>query len=252
MKVITIHGIRRQFRWDEEFAVIPDLKSHNIEVLNFDFGYFTIWQFLWPPSRNKIIDKFCKFYDDNIGNSKNLPCAVAHSFGTYVVFAAMNKYDVIKFDKVIFCGSILNSKLDFRKIFDNNQIQKLFNDHGHLDWFLKFTRIVIGKKCGKAGKSGFLDIPAQYRERFVNRPNYKGHSDYFLTLHMQQNWITYLSETSNTFKFNKGILTNEVIERIYKNIEENKDDFTVNEISFNARIDESGNYFAKYEKKGIN
>ncbi len=252
MKVVTVHGIRRQHRWDEDFAALPELKNHNIEVVNFDYGYFSIWKFLTPSKRDKIVVDFCRFYSEHFKDSDELPSVIAHSFGTYVVFSALEKYDVIKFDTIIFCGSILYHKLDFRYIMASNQVGKIYNDHGKFEWFLKITRYIINKKCGKAGKVGFLDIPPKYKDRIINRENFKAHSDYFLPMHMSKNWLPQLIHTDARFIYSTEILRNEVIDRIYQNINKDKNDFNINEIFFNVRVDELGNYFAKYEKKGIN
>ena len=112
MKVFTVHGIRRKHRWYENFEVLEGIKKNKIEILKFDFGYFTLWDFIRKSKREEIIDKFCAFYSEKMLNSTVLPCAIGHSFGTYILFKAMQKYDVIKFDRIIFCGSILNSEID--------------------------------------------------------------------------------------------------------------------------------------------
>ena len=252
MKVFTVHGIRRKHRWYENFEVLEGIKKNKIEILKFDFGFFTLWDFLRKSKRDEIIDKFCAFYSDKMLNSTVLPCAIGHSFGTYILFKAMQKYDVIKFDRVIFCGSILNSEIDFRELFENGQVKNIINDYGEREWFVGITRIIIDKNCGKAGLIGFKDIPPKFKDMFVNRKNYKSHSEYFLPLHMSQNWLPFITKSNEKFGFNEDIFRKEIIDRVYKNIDKSHIDYEINEVSYYARIDNKGNYYAKYEQKGLN
>jgi ribosomal protein S18 acetylase RimI-like enzyme len=252
MKIITVHGIRRHNRWDESFAELEELKANKVEVLVFDYGFFGFFRFIRKSKREEIITKFCEFYSNNFDGNGEPPSVVAHSFGTFIILKSMEKYDTIKFDKIIFCGSILNSKTDFRTFFERNQINYLFNDHGSLEWFLKFTRRLIGKECGNAGKVGFKDVPAKYKNQIKNQSNVKNHSEYFLELHMKQHWLTVFLNKLSQPNYNSDILRPEIIERIYKNIEKTHEEFTINEIKYSARIDSERNYFAKYERKGIN
>ncbi|HLP63454.1 GNAT family N-acetyltransferase [Flavobacterium sp.] len=253
MKIVTIHGIRRDNRWYEEIPNMEVINELNIDVLYFDYGFFSFFKFLTKKQRNKIINNFSQFYSDNFkGENTILPSIIAHSFGTYVVFQAMKKYDVIKFDKIIFCGSILNSKLDFRDLIAKQQFKQLKNDHGKLEWFLKYTRYIIDKDCGKAGKVGFLDIPLDKKNMIINSESYKSHSEYFLPINMEKNWIPFLIEDIQKFEYNKEILKDLIIDRIYDNISSTNELLEINNIKFFSRVDKKGNYFAKYVKDGLN
>ncbi|WP_406824127.1 GNAT family N-acetyltransferase [Pedobacter sp. KACC 23697] len=252
MKIITVHGIRRTNRWYENLPTFQEAKDHNLEILYFDYGYFSFWKFVRKKHREKILEKFCSFYSENIKDNKFPPSVVAHSFGTYIVYQAMKKYDVIKFDKIIFCGSILNEKTDFRPMIKNKQFAVLKNDHGSLEWFLKYTRRIIDKDCGKAGKVGFTDIPLDNINFIQNYESYKSHSEYFLPMHMKENWMKFFINGLSKFSYNHELLRPNIIDRIYENIELTAEPFLVNSISFFARIDTDGNYFAKYTKEGVN
>lgn len=246
MKLITVHGIRRNNRWYEDIAVIEMVNKERIEIVPFDYGYFSSIRFLLPCQRKKIIEKFCQFYDENFNSSIVKPSVVAHSFGTDIVFEAMKKYENVKFDCIILCGSILNSKTDFTSYINQNQFRKLYNDHGTLDYFLLFSRLV-SNRYGRAGKIGFKNIPKIHRKYIINRKNYKGHSDYFLPLHIEKNWIQELISSRNIGTYNSKILKNEIIERLYTKNFQVESDFQILEIGFFARIDIEGNYFGKYQ-----
>jgi len=252
MKIITVHGIRRTNRWYEHLPTIKETQEHNIEILYFDYDYFSFRKFLRKKHRELIITKFCDFYNKNITDTANPPSVIAHSFGTYIVYQAMKKYDVIKFNKIIFCGSILSENIDFRPLIRRKQFFALKNDHGTLEWYLKFTKRIIDKDCGQAGKIGFLDIPIDKQQMILNSENYKSHSEYFLPLHMQINWMTFLTNGLMKYSYNPELLKPNIIERIYENINFTQEKFLVNSINFFARIDSDGNYYAKYEKQGVN
>jgi ribosomal protein S18 acetylase RimI-like enzyme len=245
MKIITIHGIRRQNRFNETLSSLDSVTENSLEIIPFDFGYFKLIKFLWPLTREAVVNEFCQFYSNNFINEEVPPSAIAHSFGTYVVYRAMERHKHIKFSTIILCGSILNSKTDFRTMINNNQFKNLYNDHGKKEWFLKVTRICINRYCGNAGKVGFKDIPRNYQNKVINRGNYFRHSDYFLDINMDKEWIATLLKNKIRFNFKKTILRDEVIERIYKNQENSNYPFKILGVEYFARIDKDRTYFAK-------
>lgn len=245
MKVITIHGIRRQNRFNESLSSLKSVTENNIEIIPFDFGYFKLIKFLCPWTREAVVDEFCQFYSNLFINDDTPPSAIAHSFGTYVIYRAMERQKHIKFTTIILCGSILNSKTDFRSIINNNQFKNIYNDHGRKEWFLKVTRLCINKYCGNAGKVGFKDIPKNHQARIINRVNYFSHSDYFLDINMDKEWIATLLQNKVKYNYKKSILRDEVIERIYKNQESSNYPFKILKAEHFARIDKDRTYFAK-------
>ena len=111
---MTVHGIRTNGRWQKTLSEV--LSQNKIQVKNFDFGYFILIKLLIPYYRTKMIEDFNKFYNEtinvksskvNLKDHQKLPSVVAHSFGSYIIGWAMEKYSGIRFDKVILCGSIL-------------------------------------------------------------------------------------------------------------------------------------------------
>src|SRR5687767_6913401 len=103
MKVITIHGIRRQQKWYETLRDLDAWKRTGVEVVNFEYGYFTLESFLLPWRRERAISEFLEFYSKQIQDGE-IPSVVAHSFGTYILFKALSTYKVIKFDRIILVG----------------------------------------------------------------------------------------------------------------------------------------------------
>lgn len=249
MKIVAVHGIQRVNKWYETLQAMEKVKTEKITILPYDYGYFSGFKFTKKSKRQKIVEGFAKFYSDNFKSNEALPSAIAHSFGTAVIFHAMDQYDVIRFDTIILCGSILNANIDLRKYFNTGQIKHIVNDCGAREWFVKYTWL-LSKGYGELGKIGFQDIPPQFKESIQNRLADKSHSDYFLPLNMEVNWIDYLIKQSKKSEYDHRILRKDVIDRVYK--KSFNGDFEINSIKFNARIDSDGNYYAKYHAIGLN
>jgi ribosomal protein S18 acetylase RimI-like enzyme len=249
MKIVAVHGIQQENKWYETLQAMEKVKEEKLTILPYNYGYFSGFKFSRKSKRQNIVDGFAKFYSDNFKSNESLPSVIAHSFGTAVIFHAMDQYDVIKFDTIILCGSILNSKIDLRKYFNSGQIKHIVNDCGDREWFVKFSWL-LSREYGQLGKIGFQDIPPQFKDCILNRQSQKSHSDYFLPKNMEVNWIDYLLKLNNKLVYDHRILRKDVIDRVYK--KSFNGEFEINNIQFNARIDRDGNYYAKYHAKGIN
>jgi len=233
--------------------VIDETKKAKLRPIEYDYGFFRGDEFIRPNRRYNKVMEFCDFYDLNYSANEPLPSVIAHSFGTLIIYEAMLKYDRIKFDTIIFCGSILHTKTDFRNLLDRDQFKKLINEHGSEEWFLKFTRLLtIKRKMGKAGNDGFLDIPVNRKDKIINKPNYKSHSEYLKPLHMKEHWIPELAKCIYQAEYDPQILRDEVIKRTYYSGYQNRTDFNVTSVGFYARIDNYGNYYTKVHNRGIN
>lgn len=248
MQIITIHGIRRQTKWYDEFKKLPHWENTGVKIENFEYGYFTMVQFLIPHYRRKVLREFQIYYSQNF-NPNYPPNLICHSFGTYIFYSSIKKYKSIKFNKVILCGSILSRKIDWTSFFEANQVKYLLNDFGKLDSVVKFSSLII-RECGTSGQKGFLKVPEMYYNCFHQRDNYYEHSDYFLPLNMQENWAKLFIPEKRFFNYKKDILRTEIIDRIYKNICNENIEYSL--VEYFGRIDERGNYFAHYLKRGIN
>ncbi|MEA5401375.1 N-acetyltransferase [Arcicella sp. DC2W] len=254
MKIITIHGIRREKRWYNDLKNLHIWSQQKIEVIPFEYGYFSLFQFLLPWKRKSVYNKFLEFYKKNVEQNEPAPSLVCHSFGTLIFFNCLNKHSSLKFDNVILCGSIVDPHLDWDSYFKNGQIKRVKNDYGIDDWVVNLSSFVI-KNCGASGKNGFENIPQSLikDKKFIQERNYFNHSDYFYTPHMEKNWVKFLLEGSVKFNFRKDILRDDIIERIYENEKEN--DVEVSKIVFKSRVDffkTTGNYYGSYTMDCIN
>jgi hypothetical protein len=61
------------------------------------------------------------------------PRIIAHSFGTYLVARALELNPELKFDRVIFCGSIVRRDYPWSRIIAAGQVGRVLNDYGDRD-----------------------------------------------------------------------------------------------------------------------
>jgi pimeloyl-ACP methyl ester carboxylesterase len=189
---ITVHGIRTHARWQRVLGEI--LNDNNIRHRSYDLGHYGVHKFLFNSSREKKVDEFYDFYSRVVQEKRTLldpedyskrPSIVAHSFGSYIVGYCMLKYEEVKFDKIILCGSILPVDFDWFTLFSRDQVNFVRNDYGIRDFWTRIVgRIVLG--TGKSGCDGFGFVSTIFSEE---RFDYFHHSDYFHRNHMRKQKI---------------------------------------------------------------
>jgi serine/threonine-protein kinase len=209
--VIPLHGIRTHAEWQRAFVTLT--QETNLENLRerlpdvfycpFDewsFGYFWLPSFLSPRKREQK-NKWFRYEYDRLLESKhaeikntNYPSIVAHSFGTYILGHALIKYEYIKFDKLIFCGSILPRSFPWKTLIDRGQVSKIRNEYGTKDIWVRCAGWFI-KRAGSSGYNGFdVEVDGKVNQKMFL---YK-HSEYFEKGHMRNFWIPFLLGVSPT------------------------------------------------------
>lgn len=248
MKIITIHGIRRNIKWYEKLKDLDGWNKTSIEIINFEYGYFTFGSFINPLGRKRAVREFLDFYSKNI-KAEERPSVIAHSFGSYILIKSLKKYSVIKVDKVILCGSILSQNTDWETLFKNGQIRHLFNDIGENDLAVRFSRVVSPFTCGPSGQKGF-NIPKELNNVVTQKFSEFDHSDSFFVLNMNDVWIPFILRDVRKFTYDEKILSRSIIERMYNT--QIAIGLKIREAKFIARIDSGSNYFANYTISVIN
>ncbi|MGB1315330.1 MAG: GNAT family N-acetyltransferase [Chitinophagales bacterium] len=245
MRIITLHGIRRSDKWYRKFSKLESIISKGINVLNFEYGYFTLGSFISPWMRKRVINEFITFYNEEIYDDE-IPSVICHSFGTYVLYKSLLQQKTIVIDKLILCGSILKEDIDWQILFDRRQISEIYHDIGHNDRIVKLSSFI--PDCGNSGKKGFT-VQKELLKKITQETNHFGHSDYFTEKHMTKVWTKFLLKHLPTFKFNRELLSDDIINRIYKC---NTDPaFSISKAKFNARIDKGRNYYGYYIYEGV-
>lgn len=191
---ISVHGIRTYGPWQKTFATV--MSGHPTKVESYDYGWYGLGGFLIPALRSRKIDEFYEWYSQKVrgcrgvdlGRYDRRPCLAAHSFGTWIAGYAMLKFEDIRFDKLILCGSILPCDFDWATLFARDQVARVRNECGWKDpWPQRAGRLIA--RMGRSGSQGFdwfdppvEDIPC---EEF-------GHRDFQHEQHMEACWRPFL------------------------------------------------------------
>jgi Zn finger protein HypA/HybF involved in hydrogenase expression/pimeloyl-ACP methyl ester carboxylesterase len=195
--VIGLHGIRTSAEWHRTLAEVAQNHNWKCRTDRWCFGRFSLLRFLLPWQRNTRVKWFRRTYSDERDDSQagfdyskeSYPSIVAHSFGTYILGNALLKYDNIRFNKVILCGSILPRVFPWDKILERGQIQEVRNEYGTNDFWSKRVRYFVAA-TGPSGVQGFkCTDPRLHQEEYSF-----DHSEYFEKSHINDKWFPFLNE----------------------------------------------------------
>jgi pimeloyl-ACP methyl ester carboxylesterase len=182
--VFSLHGIRTRGKWQKE--VTPLLSDfHHIPL---DYGHFLALQLLLPWSRSSRIDWF---RDEYIRECDRLRCKhpsiIAHSFGTYLIAAAIEKYPQITFERIILSGSIIRANFPWQDFILRGQVGAVLNQYGGQDIWVRIIEWFV-PDAGPSGARGFDSSHGIIQQ---NHPRFR-HSDYFYDLNYTSNWLPFL------------------------------------------------------------
>ena len=186
--VLTVHGIRTTGDWQRELTDV--LTQHKYRHVPLGFGFFSALSLLMPWSRARKVEWFRRVYSDKFATAERLPSVIAHSFGSYIVTKAMLKYDDIRFDKMIVCGSIVSRTYPWSKVLvQRNQVNKVLNEAGGRDLWARLVEWVVSD-AGSSGVSGFDDLADGRVVELIHERH--EHSDYFYRQNFEQRWVPFL------------------------------------------------------------
>ena len=197
--LFPLHGIRTYGKWyDQLITVIQSNKFLCTWLCRTDkwrYGKFPLIFFIIGSTRNARIKWFRSTYS-SVMNDKDLqiedgdfPSFIAHSFGTYILGYALLRYENIRLEKIILCGSILPVNFPWDKIIERGQVQAVRNEYGVKDFWCKNVRHFI-PGTGLSGVKGFKCAhPRLDQKKFLF-----GHSEYFEIGHMKNYWMPFLDK----------------------------------------------------------
>jgi len=185
--VISIHGIRTGGAW-QKAALNSELQKQHIRHESLDYNFFRAIELVLPWSRSRKIDWFRSEYERLITDTDNPPSIIAHSFGTYIIAGALEKYSEIRFDRIIFCGSIVRRDFNWNSLIEKGRVGALLNEYGGKDLWVRLAAWVISDG-GASGAVGFNCAAPDIYQRF--RPKFR-HSDFFYRLNYTNNWTPFL------------------------------------------------------------
>lgn len=205
--VISLHGIRTRGEWQKALAEL--LSAKGAVAVGADYGYLSLAGFLIAATLQLKADWFLKKYEETCAKYRNLladatpsryPCLVAHSFGTFVAAHSMLKYEQIKFDQVIICGSILKTDFPWWVLLHREQVRAVRHEYGLKDIWTRFCRLVV-PNTGNSGAVGFEAGQPEFDEESYD--DYK-HSDFFSESHMTEKWLPLLRSGGKRFHIRHG------------------------------------------------
>jgi hypothetical protein len=196
LKVICpLHGIRTLAVWQKGLSDLAGSRGWTCRLDRWSYGRFSLLAFLTPWTREAKLKWLRRQYDAEIHDRRldieqgQTPSVVAHSFGTYILGYTLLRFDFIRFNKVILCGSILPVDFPWDKLIERGQVQAVRNEYGVRDPWVKRVRCFV-RGTGPSGASGFT---CQH-DRLEQEEFEYDHGDYFGIDHMEDRWIPFLNK----------------------------------------------------------
>jgi hypothetical protein len=194
--VFVLHGIRTHAEWQRAFSEVAQIAGWKVRSDRWNFGYFSVLRLLLPGQRHAKVKWFRETYRTETRDKDvslpdgTYPSIVAHSFGTYILGNALLKYDWLRFDKVVLCGSILPRDFPWAELFRRKQVKAVRNEYGTNDfWTRVVRRFVAGSGCSGCFGFRFSHVGFE-QEKFEY-----DHSEYFEKGHMEAKWLPFLEAT---------------------------------------------------------
>jgi alpha-beta hydrolase superfamily lysophospholipase len=174
----VIHGIRDRGYWTHKIArrirsrAKSDGNAWATETSS--YGYFPMLPFLFTRYRRRKVEWLMDQYAEARARYPNARFSyVGHSNGTYLLAKAMALYPCCRFERVVFAGSVVPRRYDWRRRMrgDRPQVGSALNFVATGDWvvafFPKLFQLFGSKELGSAGHDGFVDFGGDERMREV-------------------------------------------------------------------------------------
>jgi pimeloyl-ACP methyl ester carboxylesterase len=187
--VFLVHGISTLMAWRRDLR--SELgKIQGVETHIFFYGFFSLLRFYLAWTRDRVVRKFALEYFEQVATRRPARVSIiAHSFGTYVVCRALQKYP-LQVDTLILCGSVLPEQERFTGWFlhGKERVGRVVNDIAERDIWVLLGKLVI-PGVGAGGLVG-LSIPGgRLFERVFS--GYR-HGSFFNVRHYRAHWIPML------------------------------------------------------------
>ena|GEM_PF-4694865 len=192
------HGFDTRGEWKDKLTEVITSNQRNTNInfilLPWDYGEFKIDYFLNEKQRKRVLNLFIERYTkilDLYGDCEK-KCLIAHSFGTYITGTALQINPNFICNRIIFAGNILDPEYDWKRLRDNNQVEKVLIEQSTNDmpvFGAKILRNVFRQRwIGYAGRDGF-----NKNFDFVNViPSKSGHSGMLTKENMSNTWFNFL------------------------------------------------------------
>ena len=188
MVVFVVHGIRDYGFWTRRLAIRIKEEARrrgiDCQTITSSYGFFPMGPFLLPAERRKRVGWLLDQYVTAraMHPNANRFCFVGHSNGTYLLANALENCPAMRFESVVFAGSVARRDYDWSRWLakGSKQVHRVLNyvatgdwvvatiPAGMQAWGLRIGRRYIWKpKIGDAGHHGFPDTDGLEQVRYV-------------------------------------------------------------------------------------
>ena len=163
--VFVVHGIRDKGFWTKKLARAIKERARGVGIrmrsVTSTYGYFAMLPFVAPWAR---LAKVEWLLDQYVGARALYPNAelfsyVGHSNGTYLLTGALQRCPAVRFDRIVFAGSVVRRDFDWPGFIGRKQVARVLNYVATADWvvaiFPKGLQTLRLQDLGGAGHDGF-------------------------------------------------------------------------------------------------
>jgi len=186
--VVLVHGINTYAHWIS--TIKPALEDADFRVSATSYGRFGILRFLLPLNslHRGAIQRVVTDIQTaiRIHNPRRMS-VICHSFGTYVIARVLAEHPEFRWNRIIFCGSVLRDDFPLHQYLDRFN-QPLINEVGTRD-FLPALAQSVTWGYGSVGSNGYNAPPVEtrwHRRLF--------HSDFLTPEFCTRFWIPFLRD----------------------------------------------------------
>jgi alpha-beta hydrolase superfamily lysophospholipase len=167
--IFVMHGIRDYGFWTKKIArdvkVVGREDGRVFRSVTSTYGYFAMAPFVLPWKRWEKVEWLL---DEYVTARALYPNAerfsyVGHSNGTYLLAKALTECPKVRFDHVVFAGSVVRTDFDWSCLLGRGQVHKVLNFVAAADWvvagFPKGLQTMDLQDLGSAGHDGFSGGP---------------------------------------------------------------------------------------------
>jgi len=177
--VLIMHGIRDRGGWTAliaaELKKLGKERDQEIEIEQSSYGYFSMLRFLLMVRRQENVRKLADWYTKLVALNPNAQISfIGHSNGTYLAASALDRYDLVSFDSILFAGSVVAQDYKWSEKFEHGRVNSLRNMMADSDWIVAwlpriFEMFATPKplhpvEIGSGGFNGFNDGEAKENE----------------------------------------------------------------------------------------
>jgi len=195
--LLSIHGVETDGHWQDQI----DRSFQGIAGLAYDkykYGKFRFWEAAFASARDAEIVAFAKKWDEVYRETGVVPSVVAHSFGTYIICRAMIQFPVLRFDRIILCGSILDRGFDWPQMIAGGRVQAVLNETAGDDVVVALFRNAILRSIitgsGPSGLDGFERNAPMLEQRHY--PKLKHSGAFVLRSHCDVFWRPFIFDNA--------------------------------------------------------